>query len=275
MGKCKYCGQKSGFLSSKHNECEGKYENGKAEIVELVKNTFIENKSITDTKSIIERLSFECFIKPDEIESLYLNGFDIAIAKFLDNGILSEEHEVLIGEFIEQVNIPQEVINGNASFQKVIKASILRELTEGNIPDPKVRIQGHLPFVFQKSEKLIWLFQDVDLYEQKTKTHFQGGYTGVSFRVAKGVYYKVGGFKGHPVSVEEMKYIDTGLMCMTNKHIFFSSTLKNLKVQITKIFTMTPYEDGIVLQKEGVSARPQTFKNIDGWFIYNVISNLN
>jgi hypothetical protein len=37
---------------------------------------------------------------------------------------------------------------------------------------------------------------------------------------------------------------------------------------------MDPYEDGIGLQKDGATAKPLIFKNIDGWFTYNAISNL-
>ena len=37
---------------------------------------------------------------------------------------------------------------------------------------------------------------------------------------------------------------------------------------------MDPYQDGIGLQKDGATAKPQIFKNIDGWFTYNAISNL-
>lgn len=275
MGKCKYCGQKAGFLSKKHNECEKKHEQGKVEIIELIENSIIENQDFINLKTEVEKLAIESFIEPDEIKFQYITGFENAVEKIIDDGILSKSKEELIGKFIEQLNIPQDLLDTNDKFHLVIKAAILRDLTEGNIPESKIRIQGNLPFNFQKNEKLVWLFQDVEFYEQKSKTHYQGGYSGMSFKVAKGVYYRFGGFKGHPVSVEEMKYVDTGIMCLTNKHVYFASSSKNLRIQISKIITMNPYEDGIVLQKDGVTAKPQTFKNIDGWFIYNAISNLN
>ena len=112
-------------------------------------------------------------------------------------------------------------------------------------------------------------------YEQRTRTQYQGGYSGVSVRIAKGVYYRTGGFKGHPVKIEEMKYIGTGIFAITNKHVYFASSSKSFRIQFGKIITMDPYEDGIGLQKDGATAKPQVFKNIDGWFTYNVISNLN
>jgi hypothetical protein len=51
--------------------------------------------------------------------------------------------------------------------------------------------------------------------------------------------------------------------------------VKNFRIEFNKIITMTKYEDGIGLQKDWVSAKPRIFKNLDGWFAYNAISNLN
>ncbi len=57
-------------------------------------------------------------------------------------------------------------------------------------------IDGNLPFNLQKTEKLVWVFQDVDYYEEKTRTQYDGGSQGVGIRIAKSMYYKVGAFRG-------------------------------------------------------------------------------
>jgi hypothetical protein len=275
MGKCKYCGQKTGFLSSKHKECEEKYFNGKKEIAQLIETTIVDTADFLNLKTNVEILANEYFIKDEEINSIYTIGFDNAIEIFLEDGILSTDEEENVGKFREKLGLPQEVLDKNGSLQKVFKASILRELTEGNIPEPKINIQGHLPINFQKTEKLVWLFHDVEFYELRTRTQYQGGYSGASIRVAKGLYYRTGSFRGHPVKIEEMKYIDTGLFALTNKHVYFASSSKNFRTPYNKIITIDPYEDGIGIQKDGATAKPQVFKNIDGWFTYNAISNLN
>ena len=37
---------------------------------------------------------------------------------------------------------------------------------DGNLPE-RVQVDGNLPFNLQKTEKVIWVFHDVDYYEQK------------------------------------------------------------------------------------------------------------
>ena len=274
MGKCKYCGQKAGFLSSKHKDCESKNKFGKVEITRLIQDAIVNTNDFQKLKIEIDKIALDSYIKPDDFNSLYTSGFDNAVEKFLEDGILSADEEEKVGDFREQLNLTQDTLDMNGSLQKVVKASVLRDLTEGNIPEPKINVQGHIPFNFQKTEKLIWIFQGVEFYEQRTRTQYQGGYSGVSIRVAKGVYYRTGAFKGNPVKIEEMKYVDTGLFGLTDKHVYFASSSKNFRIQLSKIITMDPYEDGIGLQKDGATAKPQIFKNIDGWFTYNAISNL-
>lgn len=275
MGKCKYCGQKAGFLNSKHKECEEKYKKGKNDIICLIERTIIDLNNLQSLKMNVEKLANDNYIPSTEIDQLYTNGFDNAIEKFLDDGVLTKEEEEKVEEFIKQLNLTQEILDKNGSLQRLNKASIIREITEGNIPEARMKIQGHLPFNFHKDEKLIWLFQNVEFFEQRTKTQYRGGYSGVSIKIAKGVYYRTGGFKGHPVKVEEMKFIGKGIFAITNKHVYFASSSKSIKIPFSKIITIYPYENGIGLQKDGATAKPQIFKNIDGWFTYNVISNLN
>jgi hypothetical protein len=144
----------------------------------------------------------------------------------------------------------------------------------GQLPAQRLKIQGQLPFLLQKGEEIIWAFQNVEYYEQVTRTVYSGVSHGASFRIAKGVYYRTGTFKGVPVKTQEMKPSGNGIFAISDKHIFFYSANKNFKTPIKKLVTITPFEDGIGFQKDGVSSKPQAMKGIDGWFSYNLICNL-
>ena len=53
--------------------------------------------------------------------------------------------------------------------------------------------------LLQKNESFIWVFQPVTFYEVKTRREYKGAIGGQSMRVAKGVYFRTSGFRGHPV----------------------------------------------------------------------------
>ena len=135
--------------------------------------------------------------------------------------------------------------------------------------------EGAIPFLLEKGENILWLFQNVEFYEQRTKTSFEGRSQGISIKIAKGVYYRTGNFKGNPVVNTQMTLLGSGILALTNKNLYFSSSIKNLKTPFKKLISLTEYSDGIGMQKDGTTAKPQIFKNIDGWFAYNLISHLN
>jgi hypothetical protein len=80
----------------------------------------------------------------------------------------------------------------------------------GVIPH-RMTVDGNLRFNFQKSEQVVWVFEEVDYLEDKTRRQYVGGSRGVSVRVMKGVYYHIGGFKGHAIDRTERVHVDTGI----------------------------------------------------------------
>ena len=275
MSDCIYCGQSAGFLKSKHQGCEMNHETGSLQIIDSIKSAIMSNSDFYKLENDIKNIASKIYIKSSELNNLYTKGFDNAVDFFLNDSIITTDEELKIYKFRSHFNFGQEIIDKNGSLQRIVKSSILRDILNGKPPAAKMNIQGNLPFLLQKSENIIWIFKNVNFYEQITQTEFQGRSQGLSFRIAKGVYYRTGTFKGHPVKTEEMKYVSNGLVGLTDKNIYFSSTMKNFKIPYNKILTLDPYEDGLGIQKDGTSSKPQIFKGLDSWFTYNLISNLN
>lgn len=202
--------------------------------------------------------------------------FDNAVNYFLRDNLLSIDEEKRVQEFTNYFNLTQADLNTNGNYEKIVQSSILRAITDGEIPENRINFSdGVIPFSLNKNEKLIWVFQNVNYHEEAIKKSYVGKSSGVSIRVAKGVYYRTSGFKGHPVETQYLKFVGTGLLGFTDKNIYFYSHQKSFKIPYSKIVSTMPYEDGIRLQKDGVSAKPQIFSNISGWFSYNLIMNLN
>ncbi len=223
----------------------------------------------------VKVISKDCFIKQEEINNLYSEGFDNAVNKLLKDGLIPTEDESRINEFIKYFNFGQDVLNKSGSLEKVFKSSILKDVMDGKVPESKLKIEGNLPFLFQKSEYLIWVFQNVEYYEHLTRTEYHGGSQGISVKIAKGLYYRTSGFKGNPVKIDELQDVGKGIVALTNKQIYFSSGAKSFKVPYNKIVTLNPYEDGIGFQKDGANSKPQILRGLDSWFAYNLITNLN
>ena len=90
----------------------------------------------------------------------------------------------------------------------------------------------------------------------------------------KGVTYRTGGFKGHPVESSYMENMGVGSLYITNKNIIFKGQTRSLRVPYTKIIGINPYSDGMEVQRDGSNAKRLVFQGFDCSFVLNVINVL-
>lgn len=81
--------------------------------------------------------------------------------------------------------------------------------------------------------------------------------TGISYagptmriKIAKGLYWRMGHFRGVPMTNDTLMKIDSGTVYLTNKRIIFAGTMKNASIKLDKILDITPYSDGVGIQKD-------------------------
>ena len=273
MGKCKYCGKDAGLFCNKHKECEVKYQQGLAAIKQIIINCFDIKEDFYLKDREIKHIIEQSYIDSVSLNQEYCSAFDEAVEVYLNDGIIDSEEEKIIARFIQYSGLPQSALNVNKSLEKVLQSKVLQDILAGNVPIPRITIAGDFPFLLSKTEHMVWLFRNITLHQQKIKKEYVGRNHGVSVRVMKGVYYRTGGFKGHPVETAVMQKIGTGSVCFTDKHIYFASSEKSLKIPYSKILSVESYSNGIGLQKDGANDKPMFFEGINSWFAYNVIAN--
>jgi hypothetical protein len=84
-----------------------------------------------------------------------------------------------------------------------------------------------------------------ETYTMHKSTHYVGGSTGASFRVARGVYLRNSGFRGAPVQTQAMASEGRGTVYITNKRLVFVGPAKTIELAFTKIASVEPYTDGM------------------------------
>lgn len=276
MGTCIYCGKPAGFLRKKHRECAEKHDQGWASMIGLAKAAALGESPGSPLDSLFSRMSEiaqASFITSEQMKEALIAGWEQAVNHFLEDGNLEEQEEARLAEFAGHFELTQEELDKHGSYTQLVKGAVLRELMEGKVPS-RFHPVGDLPFNFQKNEALIWAFSDVAYYEERTRREYVGGSHGVSFRIAKGVYYRIGSFRGRPVEVTEKVFVDRGILAVTTKHLYFHGFKKAFRVRLDKVVSFMPYSDGIGIQRDAATAKPQFFMTGDGWFTYNLLINV-
>jgi len=186
-----------------------------------------------------------------------------------DGKLISQDDQNRLNEMIEAFALPIDELDTHGRLTKFLKACVINDLLIG-APKTRVTVDDDLPLKLNKGEVLLWIFPDIELYEYVKMRNVVGGSTGVSIRLMKGLYWRVGGFKANPKTWEEVKHTETGLVVITNKCIYFFGGHLNYKIPFTKLAAIKPYADAIEIQRDAASARPQILYGIDGQFVYHV-----
>lgn len=280
MGNCTYCGKPAGFLRSKHAECEQLHlqrqhvsEEGKERIAAEVSRVIKGTEGFAKLEKTISEVEKTSFVPSAERTALLIKAWEVSVDQFLEDGVLDEAEEKRLVEFTNHFALSHSDLDKNGALTKTTKAAVLRDVLNGVIPQ-RMSVDGNIPINFQKGEQLVWAFPGSDYLEDKTKRQYVGGSKGVSVRIMKGVYYRVGAFKGQAVERTERMHIDTGWVVATNKHIYFAGTSKSLRVPYSKVVSFLPFSDGFGILRDAATAKPQIFVTGDGWFSYNLVTNL-
>lgn len=145
------------------------------------------------------------------------------------------------------------------------KTKLLEAIQQGNLP----QIQANI--LMQKGE-VAHLECSCRLLEEVSHREYVGGSSGFSFRITKGVYYRVGSYSGHPVTTTEMAKVDEGNLVITNQRIVFTGKRKSLVIPYKKLIGFNLYSDAIQFNVDN-KVKPQYFA-VDDPDIIASVSNM-
>ena len=205
---------------------------------------------------------------------LLVRAWETAVEKTLEEGLISRDEENALYRYLNHFGLTQKELNRNGAQTSLVQAAVIRDITQGIISQ-RQNIQGLVPFNLMKSEQLIWVIQGVDYLETVVRRERQGTSHGVSIRLARGLYYSPREFRSRSIEWEETVHADTGMLGLTTKHIYFAGSRKKFRVRYDRIVSFDPYTDGFGVMRDAQTAKPQTFRTGDGWFPYNLVTNLS
>ena len=170
------------------------------------------------------------------------------------------------------MNISEDILASKSQYVDFTKSLIVQDILHGITPHRATLARN--PINFQKDEILIWPFVGVVLYEEVVRRQSVGASRGISVRVASGIYYRVGAFKGEPLVTSSLQPKYSGSLIITNKNVYFYSVQKSIRLPYGKILSFVPFEDGIGIQPDRMNAKTIYIKGLDGRFAFNVVSNI-
>lgn len=207
-------------------------------------------------------------------DEAYYNVLNKAADKFMTDGWLSDSERQLIESYTSSLGIALNCLPAkyqNESLAKIGQAIVLKDLQQGIPPKQQLTV----PVMLGRGECALWVFDNVTMYQEKITREYVGGSRGMSYRICKGLTYRTGSFKGHPVERSHMDMVGVGSLVVTNKNFFFHCPTASVRIPYSKLVGVTPYSDGFEVHKEEAKPKRTVFQGFDAWFVMNVLNLVN
>lgn len=273
MGKCLYCGRGAGFRKDFHQECDATYRDGAKQMVSLCAAAAIGEAALEELLPKLSSVAEKHYVNRETTQEILIVGWERAIDKTLESDLVTEAEETILHDYTFEFGITYDQQERNRSLTRLNRAKVLRELLEGK--SVGMSESAHSPFNLDRSEKLVWQFDGAVFLETQGSAQRVGNIEESIYQVANGFYVGSGAFMDRFVPRDQGRYVESGTLGVTTKHLYFVGTENRLRIAYPEILSLGPYSDGISIVRNVISTMSETFVTGDGWFTYNLVYNLS
>jgi hypothetical protein len=128
------------------------------------------------------------------------------------------------------------------------------------------------PQMMPRKGEVVHLQVPAALLKEVIQREFQGGSRGMSFRVMKGVSYRVGSFRGRSVEIgRSIEVVDSGTLFVTSHRAVYTGQRKSVEVPYPKMLDLNVYTDAVQFHVSG-RQNPSMLRVGDGPMVAAVIN---
>lgn len=199
-----------------------------------------------------------------------IRNINYVMRKILQNSYLTKEMEDNLEALNRKYELPSSAFDKDTALL-IVKARLTRDLLEGN-KNPIIH-SNPTPIMLQKNEVIIFYWDGIRVDTQERIREYQGGSRGVSIRLAKGLYYRTGGMRGHSVSRNVSASLGKGIIVVTNKAVYICCGGEVKKLKLENLIMVNPYSNALDIKADGAYSKPFTLWTRDAAFMATCIRN--
>lgn len=235
---------------------------------------FAKGVSLSQVRINVESVTSVLPLSQQKKDEAYFKVLNKAADKFMADGRLHDNEQKLIESYTSYLGIALNCLPmqyQSESLARIGQAIVLKDLQHGILPKNPLTV----PVMLERGECVLWVYDNVTMFQEKITREYVGGNRGLSFRICKGVTYRTGSFKGRPVERSHMDKGGVGSLVVTNKHFFFHCPTASVKIPYSKLIGVTAYSDGLEVHKDDAKQKRTVFQGFDPWFVMNVLNIVN
>lgn len=252
MGICLYCRQKAGWFSDVHGACLAKAAASVESIKNSMTDTVVEGRRYGEVPTNIDSI-IATGLSADRIRAAQKEGWSQGAEQRSKAQPVSDDERVAIHDIHRAAGLgDDEVITKTSGSHALLYSNLTWQV----LHDTLTPYEGPIQFNLQAGEVPVWGLANVFLKQLTTTTTYVGGYSGASVRVASGLWYHLGGLRGHKEESTFLQELDAGEILITDSAIYFSGRARggsglNFRLPFNQIIRFKPYSDAVGICRNG------------------------
>lgn len=190
----------------------------------------------------------------DDLAKMRVAVYIAALAGAKADGVVTAEEEAELHKIQAFLKIEDGAIAGSRA--ELARLRVIAEIEAGNLPG--VAVSG---LVLQKNETPHWSEPGALIEERVVSRKFEGRSSGVSFRIAKGVSYRIGASRGNLISETAKLKVSHGDLIVTSWRVIFRGDKKSFTYRLDKLLDVNMFSNGVGVTGENGNPRVVMFDN--------------
>ena len=188
--------------------------------------------------------------RSQQFDTIFRQYADVVLA----DDVLTQDEESAFVELAQALGAYQEGFQ--PEYQEIMYRLFIARVNDGRlvpVPEPRLMV---------KKDEEVYLETDAALLKEVAVREYRSGSRGVSFRIAKGVSYRVGATRGQSVVVgTRLDTTDLGVLSVTSHRAVFLGSKRSIEHAYGKLLDLEVYTDGIRLHVS--NRQTPTFLGVD------------
>lgn len=173
-----------------------------------------------------------------DIDKFKVDAYLAAYQTSKSDGLITRQEENELEKIQNYLGVSDDKIA--KTKQELSRMRLLNEIQNGNVPEIQV-----FNLIKQKNEKVYWDEPSSLLEEKVIRRGYVGGSQGFSFRIMKGVSYRVGSHRGQLVTETGILPVSAGNFIITSSRIILRGNNKSFAIKLDKILDIQLFSDGL------------------------------
>jgi hypothetical protein len=224
----------------------------KKEFREALLRAVADGKLTKEEIDDLDKKKTEFGLTDKDVKEMRAEIFATAFSVVKKNNQVTQEEEKELKEIQKYLGLADDEIQ--TTKKELARLRLLNEIQKGNLPTIPI-----VNLVIQKGESGFWAEPAVLTEDKVIRRRYEGASQGVSFRIMKGVSYRVGGHRGHIVNETGLVSVSDGELIITNKRIIFRGNGKAFAIKLEKILDVQIFTNGLQFSENNKS-KPRMIK---------------